>query len=106
MILRTPEGREVDLLVAEDETILDAATEAGLPLPAMCCQGWCISCAGRLLEGRVDHSLARRYYELDREAGYVLLCTARPRADCLILTHQKANMADWRALHSLPAPRG
>ena len=104
--LRSPEGHEVDLTVAENRTILDAATEAGLLLPAMCCQGWCLTCAGRLLEGEVDHALALRYYEADREAGYVLLCTARPRTDCVILTHQKSNMAEWRDTHRLPAPGG
>jgi len=104
--LRDPDGWTFEIDCAADQTILDAVIEAGLRLPEMCSQGWCLTCAGRLLKGKVDHSLARRYFEQDEAGGYVLLCTARPLADCVILTHQKTNMVLWRTEHSLPAPRG
>jgi ferredoxin len=101
----TPE-REVRREVADDQYLLDAANEAGLELPFMCLQGWCTTCAGRVLEGRVDQSEARRLYPEDEAAGFVLLCSAFPRSDLRILTHQREAMREHRRAHDLPAPRG
>jgi ferredoxin len=98
--------RELTIPVRADETLLDAATAAGLHLPFMCLQGWCTTCAGKILEGKVDQSEARRFYPQDAEAGYVLLCTAYPRSDLRILTHQKEQMRAHRRAVGLPAPRG
>jgi ferredoxin len=101
----TPAG-DVSVDVADDQYLLDAAAAAGLELPSMCLQGWCTTCAGRLLEGRVDQSEARRYYPQDEAAGYVLLCSAFPRSPIRVLTHQKEEMRAHRRAHGLPAPRG
>jgi ferredoxin len=101
----TPE-RQVTLAVRDDQYLLDAANEAGLDLPFMCLQGWCTTCAGRLLEGRVDQSEARRLYPQDEAAGFVLLCSAFPRSDLRVRTHQRDAMRDHRRAHGLPAPRG
>jgi ferredoxin len=101
----TPE-RETTVEVDESQYLLDAAADAGLALPYMCLQGWCTTCAGKILEGKVDQSEARRFYPQDAEAGYVLLCSAYPRSDLRIVTHQKEAMRDHRQQHGLPAPRG
>ncbi|HZX13439.1 MAG TPA: 2Fe-2S iron-sulfur cluster-binding protein, partial [Thermodesulfobacteriota bacterium] len=71
--LITPEG-EVRLEVGEEEYILDAAFEAGYNLPSMCLQGFCLTCASRLLDGDIDQSDAIRYYPEDKKAGFVLIC--------------------------------
>ena len=92
--------------VAEGQTILDAGLRAGIDLPNSCCQGWCLTCAAKLISGLVEHPHARRYYTTDAEAGYVLLCTAEPRSACTILTHQKQQMRDFRQAHGLPTPGG
>lgn len=99
-------ARPVQLEVRDDQYLLDAANEAGLDLPFMCLQGWCTTCAGRLLEGQVDQSEARRLYPQDEEAGFVLLCSAFPCSDLRVLTHQREAMRDHRRAHGLPAPRG
>ncbi|MDL5362780.1 2Fe-2S iron-sulfur cluster-binding protein [Halalkalicoccus sp. NIPERK01] len=67
------------------ETVLDAAERAGIALPFGCLTGACATCVGRLLAGEVHHSRPPRALK-DRhlEAGYVLLCIARPRAPCRI----------------------
>jgi ferredoxin len=101
----TPD-REVTLLVRDDQYLLDAATEAGLELPFMCLQGWCTTCAVKLLEGEVDQSEARRYYPQDRAAGFVLICSAFARSDVRLLTHQKDAMRAQRRALGLPAPHG
>jgi ferredoxin len=100
------EGREVQTTVAEDEYVLDAGVAAGLNLPYMCLQGWCTTCAARLLSGEVDQSEARRYYPQDKAAGFVLLCSAHARSDLRVLTHQKEEMRRHRQALSLPTPRG
>jgi ferredoxin len=98
--------RELQVTVPDDRYLLDAAVEAGLDLPFMCLQGWCTTCAGKLLEGRVDQSEARRLYPEDEAAGFVLLCSAFARSDLRILTHQKEAMRAHRENLGLPAPRG
>ncbi len=100
-----PDGGHVELDVREDEAIWDAAYAAGIELPSMCLQGWCTTCAGRVLEGDFDPSEALRYYVEDREAGFILLCTAKPRSPLRILTRQKRAMRAHRTRHRLPTPR-
>jgi ferredoxin len=97
---------EVRAEAADDEYLLDAAAAAGLDLPSMCLQGWCLTCAGRILEGRADQSEARRVYPQDEEAGFVLLCSAYPRSSLRIVTHQKEAMRAHRRSLGLPAPGG
>jgi ferredoxin len=101
-----PDGTVREVEVSAEEYILDAARWAGLPLPSVCKQGWCISCAALVVEGEVDQSDSRRYYKQDREARYALLCTAKPRSDLHIVSHQSAALRRHRAAFGLPAPRG
>jgi ferredoxin len=104
-----PDGREVPLSVAEDVFLLDAAAQAGIDLPHTCLQGWCVTCAGRVLDDPatcVDHRAARRYFPEDEEGGFVLLCTARPLRACRIATHQAEALRAYRRRRGLPAPRG
>jgi ferredoxin len=101
-----PDGQEARLEVSEDEFLLTAAYRAGLDLPSMCLQGWCITCAGRVEgPGEWDQSASLRYFPKDREAGFILLCTARARSDLVIRTHQRIAMRDNRLAHGLPTPR-
>jgi ferredoxin len=106
VIFVTPNGKEVPTQATDDQYLLDAAIEAGLDLPYFCLQGWCCTCAGRILEGRVDQSEARRFFPQDAEANYVLLCSAYPRSPLRILTHQKEAMRAHRRALGLPTPRG
>ena len=101
-----PDGATARLEVRADESVWDAATRAGIRLPSMCLQGWCTTCAGRVLEGAFDPAEALRYYPQDQQAGYILLCTARPRSAMRIQTHQRDAMRAHRRRHGLPAPRG
>lgn len=107
---RTPDGEESTLRVGEDQYLLFAALDAGLDLPSTCLQGWCTTCAGRVVEGDVetdvDQSGAFRYFEEDAEEGFVLLCSAQPRGDLVIETHRKAELREHRREHDRPAPGG
>ena len=101
----TREG-EVQTEAAQDQYLLDVAVAAGLHLPYMCLQGWCTTCAAKVLCGKVDQSEARRIYPQDEAAGFVLLCSAFARSDVRILTEQKEELRALRESLGLPAPRG
>ena len=105
VLLRLPEGASREITVGEDQHIWDAAYAAGLELPSICHQGRCLTCAGRLLApGDFDSSDAVAYFPEDRAEGFILLCTARPRSDLEIQTHQQYVMRVHRKKLKLPAP--
>ncbi|HTX39529.1 MAG TPA: 2Fe-2S iron-sulfur cluster-binding protein [Bryobacteraceae bacterium] len=103
VILETPAGRR-EIRCGADEYIWNAAARAGIQLPAICHQGRCLTCAARLIQGDVDNSAAVSYYEEDRRQGFVLLCTAHPKSEVTVETHQAEAMRAWRRAHGLPAP--
>ncbi|HHP7238995.1 2Fe-2S iron-sulfur cluster-binding protein [Longibacter sp.] len=79
--VRNRDGRVVE--VSGEESLLDALETAGLRLPYGCRHGACITCAARLLDGTVDQSDGKALKPAHKAAGYVLLCIARPRSDCV-----------------------
>jgi ferredoxin len=96
----------VDIAVREDEFILAAARVQGLDLPSLCEQGWCITCACWVLAGEVDQSASRRFYPQDRDAGFALICTGRPRSDLVLRPGATEALRAHRDRHHLPVPRG
>jgi ferredoxin len=104
LTLCTPLGVRT-LSAGRKEHLWDAAQAAGVFLPAICHQGRCLSCAGQLVKpGEFDPGDAETYFQQDREAGFVLLCTAKPRSDLHIRTHVEYEMRMHRVKHGLPAP--
>ncbi len=74
--------RNIVFEIAEDQYILQAVEASGLRLPVGCRYGACITCAARLIEGKVEQSQAIALKKAQEAAGYVLLCIAYPRANC------------------------
>lgn len=102
--LSTPLGTRT-LTAGRNQHLWDAAQAAGVSLPAICHQGRCLTCAGQLQgPGEIDARDAECYFLVDREAGYVLLCTAKPRSDLHIKTNVEVEMRRHRLKHGLPAP--
>ncbi len=61
--------------------LLESLREQGVDLPYGCKYGGCITCAAKLTAGIVDQ---RRQVALNKRqinAGYVILCVARPMSD-------------------------
>jgi ferredoxin len=96
----------VEIAVREDEFILAAARKEDIELPSLCEQGWCIACACRVLAGTVDHSASLRFFPQDREAGFALICTGRPRSDLVLQPGATEAMRAHRDRQRLPVPRG
>ena len=99
---------ERTIRVTSDTHIWDAALAAGIDLPALCHQGYCLTCAGKIesenCRQEVDQSDSLVYYPQDHQAGYVLLCTVKPRSPLRIRTHQQNEMRRFRKRNGLPAP--
>lgn len=68
--------------IAGDQYILEAVEAFGLRLPVGCRYGACITCAARLIDGKVEQSQAITLKNTQAAKGYVLLCIAYPRTDC------------------------
>ncbi len=104
--LRFPDGAAAEIVVKDGQYVLEAALAAGLDLPHSCLQGWCLTCAARLIEGEMDQRDSRRYYPADRACGFVLPCTGRPLTDLVLETHAREAMRAARRAAGLPYPRG
>lgn len=102
--LETPSETRT-IAVSSRDHILEAAERSGITLPFICRQGRCLTCAGVLIGGGdFDISDADMYFPEDRGAGFILLCTAKPRSDLRIGTHQQLQMREHRRNLKLPAP--
>lgn len=69
-----------------DDTILNAALEAGFNLPYGCRNGACGACKGKVLEGSVEHTdyQAHALSESELAEGLALFCCAKPQSDLVI----------------------
>lgn len=84
----------------EHETILDGALRHGIELTYGCRHGRCSTCKYLVEDGEVDLGDVTTYAlpENEQDAGWALLCRARPRSDLLIQDHR---LPDARALPTL-----
>jgi toluene monooxygenase electron transfer component len=68
------------------ERLLYAGLSQGLRLPYECATGTCGTCRGRVVQGStlVEWEEAPGFARLKRAKGDVLMCQARPTADCIV----------------------
>ncbi len=83
------------------ETILAAGLRQRLVLPFGCQSGGCASCRVRLVSGRVEYpephsSGPPALSEAEIEAGYILMCKARPKSDLELDLHQPEGLEQLR----------
>ena len=77
----THQGATKTIQVADNQTILDAATDAELDLPFSCSAGVCTTCAAQITEGEVSQTDGMGLSPDLQAEGYALLCVAYPRSD-------------------------
>lgn len=78
------QNAEVTLNVTDGEPIYKAALKAGVQLPIGCNYGGCITCAAKLVTGKVKQPNASALNKRQSQAGYILLCVAQPVTDCVV----------------------
>jgi len=74
--------RGASFRVDRDKPLLGELEAQGLSLPYGCRYGGCISCAAKLLSGRIQQRNAVALNGRQLADGYVLLCVACPLTDC------------------------
>ena len=63
----------------EEDTLLDAAEQAGVSMPSGCRMGSCGVCKQQVASGEVDYEVEPKgLKECDRAEGHVLTCIAKP----------------------------
>ena len=64
--------------------ILETLRDQGVDLPFGCKYGGCITCAAKLISGKVDQKRQVALNNRQINDGYVVLCVAKPKTDCEI----------------------
>ncbi len=72
------EGKEHQVEVNPDETILEAGLRADIDLPYSCQAGLCTACRGKCLSGRVHLDEREGLSDSEIDQGYVLNCVGHP----------------------------
>jgi ring-1,2-phenylacetyl-CoA epoxidase subunit PaaE len=70
----------------DDESILAAATRAGMDVPYSCRSGVCATCRAKLIEGRVRMDRNFALEKSDLAAGFVLTCQSHPLTDRVVVS--------------------
>nr|MBV6630784.1 (2Fe-2S)-binding protein [Oceanococcus sp. HetDA_MAG_MS8] len=87
-----PSGRE--LLVASNQSILEAALAEGLPWPHNCKAGICHSCRCQLEQGEVYVRRDKTLFmtpEEPEEPNTILACQSEPRSDLRVHVDARGN---------------
>jgi len=70
--------------VSGRKPLLDELRGQGVDLPYGCKYGGCITCAAKLLDGDIDQRAQVALNNRQINDGYILLCVARAKSDCVI----------------------
>lgn len=83
------QGTTQTIAVQSEQTILQAALDAGIELPYSCSAGVCTTCAAKLSEGAVEQSDGMGLSPELQGEGYALLCVSYPRSDIQLVSEQE-----------------
>ena len=64
--------------------LLQSLREQGVDLPYGCKYGGCISCAAKMISGKVNQAAQVALNNRQINNGYIILCVARPMSDCTL----------------------
>ncbi|MAJ86517.1 MAG: ferredoxin [Cellvibrionales bacterium TMED148] len=65
-------------------SLLEELRDQGVDLPYGCRYGGCITCAAKLIAGTIDQSTQVALNQWQINNGYVILCVARAKTDCVL----------------------
>lgn len=95
-------GSDIGFPIAPDQTVLDAALAAGVPLAHNCRGGNCGACLARIHAGEVRYPNGQPNALLGEAADRTVLCQARACSDLVIEARLPEAEADFQ-VKSLPA---
>ncbi len=79
---------DIEFPIYPDQTILDAAIEAGHDLPHSCGAGICGSCTMRVRSGEVERGDASALLDGEAKQGFLLTCVGKAKGDVVIVDEQ------------------
>lgn len=90
--VKMPKGVTQSFECPPDKYIMDAAEAAGINLPQSCRAGTCCTCAVKIESGDADRSEINFLDEDQLAKGFMLCCSAYPKSDMVLITHQEENL--------------
>jgi ring-1,2-phenylacetyl-CoA epoxidase subunit PaaE len=76
-----------DIIVAENQSILQAALQNNIPLPYSCRVGDCSTCAAICKSGKIEMVKNDVLTDADLDAGWILTCTGHPLTDDVVIQY-------------------
>ncbi len=90
------DGKTETVTVPDDKTVLQAAEDAGLNLPASCYAGVCTTCAVKVISGEIDQSEGAGISPEVQEKGYSLICIGYAKSDMEIEAGKEDEVYDMQ----------
>lgn len=83
------DGEETEITVRKDESILDAALDAGLDAPYACTGGSCCTCRAKLISGHAIMEVNYALTDQEVEDGYILTCQSHPTTKTVVVDYDE-----------------
>ena len=81
------DGEEVSFEMSRDEVVLDVALSNGIDVPYSCQGGVCLTCMGKIEEGKADMIENQLLSEEEINDGCLLTCQAVPKSETLKINY-------------------
>ncbi|MGF1751820.1 MULTISPECIES: 2Fe-2S iron-sulfur cluster-binding protein [Vibrio] len=76
--------QNIEFIVANGQTVLDAALNQDVAFPHRCKVGACASCLCRITRGQVSYDLEPMLTENEKQQGWMFSCLAHTESDLVI----------------------
>lgn len=83
------DGDEYEVKVYEDQTILDAAIDAGIDAPHACKAASCCTCKAKVMSGEVSMDADDPLTEEEIDEGFVITCQSHPTTDDVVVSYDE-----------------
>ena len=81
------DGEKVSFEMSRDEVVLDVALSKGIDVPYSCQGGVCLTCMGKVEEGKAEMIENQLLSEEEINDGCLLTCQAVPKSETLKINY-------------------